>query len=67
MQWKFFSSLLLILIFIFFTSQNWEMVTLKIFSYSLPTTLAFIIVLSLLIGFILGTIVSGIKQYKLQK
>ncbi|MBI5207706.1 MAG: LapA family protein [Candidatus Firestonebacteria bacterium] len=67
MQWKFILIMLLILLFVAFAGQNWEIVHIKFFIYSFEISLAFLIICSILIGFIMGIIISTIKQLELSK
>ncbi len=67
MQWKFILSLFVILIFVAFSAQNWAIVSIKFLTYTIPVSLAFLILFSILLGFILGTIIAGLNQLRIRK
>ena len=62
MNWKWIFVLILLSFLVIFTAQNYEVVEVQFFFWSFSTSRAIIIFSSLLIGILIGIIISYIKQ-----
>lgn len=58
MNWKWAIVLILMLVLVIFTAQNYEVVKIQFLLWSFETSRALIIFIALVVGFIIGSIVS---------
>ncbi|MBU1852822.1 MAG: LapA family protein [Candidatus Omnitrophica bacterium] len=62
MNWRWIVVLLLMSLLVIFATQNYEVVKVQFLIWSFETSRAIVIFVSLLVGFIIGTIVSIAKK-----
>ena len=67
MNWKWIIVLILMMLLVIFTTQNYEVVKLQFLLWSFETSRAIIIFASLVIGFIIGTIVSFASRARINE
>lgn len=67
MNWKLILTLVLLLVLVIFTSQNYEVVKIRFLFWSFETSRALIIFSTLLIGIVIGWVISFIKKGESRK